>query len=182
MEMDRVTCKTPAPTGRKEAWAAWESAHLSQFDRKFPVRAHMKVWEKEFRGGSRWWLYAVDVRPNRMEVKVRRLSDGEEIWIKIGKRYEAYRPFEQYIPVNGSAEMIQRQAELHRLKTVIRLSWLLAGIPPVDVREEPCANGWFTHAVYHNGVRVARGSNPDALVSDALRNRHYVASTDHSDD
>lgn len=174
MDNVSVSCTTPSPASRKEAWAAWEAAHLSGLDRKFPVRKHLKIWERVFRGPSRWWLYAIDTRPNRMEVKVRLLSSGEEIWVKIGLAHSRTAAFEKYAVVNGTQEMLERQHLLHRIGAPIRLGWILESIPEVDIREEADPRGWYAHAVYKNGRCITRGSCGEKLLAIALKERHYT--------
>lgn len=76
--MENLTCKTPSPSTRAEAWAAWEAAVLALTGRSTPVeRPHLKKFWSRFDRKS-WVFFAMEVWPNRNEVTVLNL-DGRVV-------------------------------------------------------------------------------------------------------
>jgi hypothetical protein len=110
------TVKTPAPSSRGEAWLAWEASVLSSYRSLLPVRVHRKRFDAVLNGSKRWWLYALDTRPNRGEILVKTFS-GEEVWVPIlTYRDERWKKgVWSYYQINPQfSDLHARQIKLHR--------------------------------------------------------------------
>lgn len=80
--MENLTCKTPAPSTRTEAWTAWEAAVLELTGRNVSrERPHLKKFWRKF-NSKKWELFALEIYPNRNEVSVKTL-DGRIVKVAV---------------------------------------------------------------------------------------------------
>lgn len=82
-----ITARGHKVSSRAEAWAAWEAALVEKASIVWPPRKHLVRWEKFFRGPAKWWLVAVDTRPNSGMVLVEKLSSATLEWVPILRPY-----------------------------------------------------------------------------------------------
>ena len=115
--MEALTAKAKAPKSRKEAWAAWEANLVTVITGDRP---HLKKWATAFTR-KQWWLFAQDVRPNRMEVLVNDFHTGNARWVRVqdprgvrenARYWEKYRVLPQY----EAAAKLQQEALSQRYR------------------------------------------------------------------